>query len=83
MNNPAIKQIVEMNKPTLKEEKIYRINTLLDRLVQIPVELDYIHEKLHTGLSRQEFIELVAKRSDLMNEYDVKERELKEIYQCR
>ena len=67
-----------MDNYTLEQEKVNRINTLLDRLQRISIELDRVHEKLHTELSRQEFTELVDERSNLM-----KEQVLKETYQRR
>lgn len=70
-----------MDNYTLEQEKVNRINTLLDRLQRISIELDRVHEKLHTELSRQEFTELVDERSNLMKEQVLKEQELKETYQ--
>ncbi|EOA54333.1 hypothetical protein HMPREF1214_04159 [Bacteroides sp. HPS0048] len=72
-----------MDNYTLEQEKVNRINTLLDRLQRISIELDRVHEKLHTELSRQEFTELVDERSNLMKEQVLKEQELKETYQRR
>lgn len=69
-----------MDNYTLEQERVNRINTLLDRLQRISIELDRVHEKLHTGLSRQEFTELVDERSNLMEEQTLKEQELKETY---
>lgn len=69
-----------MDNYTLEQERVNHINTLLDRLQRISIELDRVHEKLHTGLSRQEFTELVDERSNLMEEQTLKEQELKETY---
>ena len=70
-----------MDNHILEEDRINRINTLLDRLQRISIELDRIHERLHTELSRQEFTELVTRRSNLMEEQALKEQELKKAYQ--
>lgn len=69
-----------MDNYTLEQERVDRINVLLDRLQRILIELDWVHETLHTELSRQEFTELVTQRSNLMEEQTLKEQELKETY---
>ncbi len=70
-----------MDNYTLEQERVNHINTLLDRLQRISIELDRIHEKLYMGLTRQEFTELVIKRNNLMEEQVLKEQELKDTYQ--
>lgn len=69
-----------MDNYTLEQERVDRITALLDRLQRILIELDWVHETLHTELSRQEFTELVTQRSNLMEEQTLKEQELKETY---
>lgn len=64
----------------VEQIRINHINELLDRLDKIPFELDRVHEKLYTPLSRRRFEELVSKRNSLMEEQRVKERELRDAY---
>lgn len=64
-----------MAEISAEQHRINRINELLDRLDKIPVELDAIHEKLFAGnMGRNEFAELVDRRSSLIIEAENKER---------
>lgn len=70
---------------SVEQERINRINKLLDRLDKIPKELDAIHDKLFNprGFSRDEYAKLVDQRHNLMHEHDRVERELKEVFRVR
>lgn len=69
-----------MDNTCAEQKRINHINELLDRLDKIPFELDRIHEKLYKVLSRRQFEELVAKRSNLIEEQITKEQELRDTY---
>ena len=74
------------NRPfNMEQERINRINKLLDRLDRIPNEMDAIHEKLFStdGFSRDEFARLVDKRTNLMYEQVRVEKELKDTYRMK
>ena len=63
------------------EDRINRVNTLLDRLDKIPAELDEVETRLFEGgLTRQEFTELAARRCNLIIEQQKTEKELKTVY---
>lgn len=68
-----------------EQERINRINKLLDRLDRIPLLLDELHEKLFNpkGYDRNEYARLVDERNNLLHEQDRVERELREVYHMR
>lgn len=63
------------------DERINRVNDLLDRLDKIPQELDAIYARLDLGgLDRRMFAALVDRRNALLVEQENKTRELKQVY---
>lgn len=63
------------------EQRISRINHILDRLDKIPGEIDRINEKLFNGnITREDFARMVDKRSSLIIEQERLEKELKTEY---
>jgi len=68
-----------------EQERINRINKLLDRLDRIPLLLDELHEKLFNpkGYDRNEYACLVDERNNLLHEQERVERELREVYHMR
>ncbi len=67
-----------------EQHRINRINELLDRLTDFPVNWNAIHEKLYAGnMDRNTFAKLVDQRSSLYIEAENKERELKEVYKIK
>lgn len=63
------------------EQRIERISHLLDRLDHIPGEIDQLNRRLFDGgMTREEFVRLVDRRSALIIEQERVERELKETY---
>lgn len=63
------------------DQRINRINHILDRLDKIPAEVDRLNEKLFNGgITREEFARMVDSRSALLIEQERLERELKENY---
>ena len=69
---------------SIEQHRINRINGLLDRLDQIPGELDDISERLYRGnIDRTEFARLIDRRSALYIELENKQRELKEVYKIK
>lgn len=70
---------------SVEQERIDRINNLLDRLDHIPRELDEVHDKLFNpgGYDRNEYASLVDKRNALLIEQERVERELREVYRMK
>lgn len=66
---------------SVDQQRIDRINCILDRLDAIPEEIDVIHEQLFAGnMSRDAFTRLVDRRKALYIELENKKRELHEVY---
>lgn len=68
-----------------EQDRINRIDKILDRLDKIPRELDEIHEKLFNpkGFDRDEYARIVDRRNALYIEQERLEREAKEVYHMR
>lgn len=68
-----------------EQERINRINKLLDRLDRIPLLLDEVHEKLFNpkGFDRDEYARIVDERCNLLHEQERVERELRDVYHMK
>lgn len=65
----------------VNDERIDRINYLLDRVPKVQQRIDQINALLYAGrISANEFHSLALERSTLVKRYDDMQRELKETF---
>lgn len=62
------------------DQRIERVNTLLDRLDRLPAELDEVERRLYEPCTARTFADLVDRRRALLIEKERVERELKENF---